>query len=82
MNRNDMNEKPALSKTSVITSAFVDKQKLEFQLNFLFNIYTQKQLAFEIGITQWELLTKMKDNSFTDEELLQTEKITNQFTKK
>lgn len=48
----------------------VEKEKLKFRLNFLFNIYTQQELAEKLKITQWELLTKMKDNSFTDDELL------------
>lgn len=48
----------------------VEKEKLKFRLNFLFNFYTQQELAEKLKITQWELLTKMKDNSFTDDELL------------
>jgi hypothetical protein len=57
----------------------IEKQKLEFRLNFLFNLYTQQELAEELKITQWELLSKMKDNSFTSDELLSIEKICNEF---
>lgn len=57
----------------------VEKEKLTFRLNFLFNIYTQQELAERFKITQWELLSKMKDNSFTNDELLFIEKICNEF---
>ena len=57
----------------------VEKEKLTFRLNFLFNIYTQQELAEKLKITQWELLTKMKDNSFTDDEVLLIENICNEF---
>jgi hypothetical protein len=57
----------------------VEKEKLTFRLNFLFNIYTQQELSQELKITQWELLSKIKDNSFTNDELLLIEKICNEF---
>lgn len=57
----------------------VEKEKLTFRLNYLFNFYTQQELAEKLRITQWELLTKMKDNSFTNNELLQIEDMCNQF---
>ena len=57
----------------------MEKEKLTFRLNFLFNIYTQQELAEELKITQWELLSKMKDNSFSNKELLLIEKICNEF---
>lgn len=52
---------------------------LSFRLNFIFNIYTQQELAEKLKITQWELLTKMKDNSFSNDELLSIESICNEF---
>lgn len=57
----------------------VEKEKLTFRLNFLFNIYTQQELAEKLKITQWKLLTKMKDNSFSNDELLSIENICNEF---
>lgn len=57
----------------------VEKEKLTFRLNFLFNIYTQQELAEELKITQWELLLKMKGNSFSNKELLLIKKICNEF---
>ena len=53
-----------------------------FRLNFLFNIYTQQELAKELNINQWQLLQKIKDKSFTDEELLKIETICNEFYSK
>jgi len=55
---------------------------LSFRLNFIFNIYTQQELAQELKITQWELLTKIKDKSFTENELLKIETICNEFSSK
>lgn len=59
----------------------LEKQKLEIRLNFIFNLYTQQELAEELNITQWKLLEKMKNNSFTNEELLSIDKICNEFKK-
>jgi hypothetical protein len=55
---------------------------LNFRLNFLFNLYSQQELAEELKITQWELLTKMKDKSFTEMELLKIENICKEFSSK
>ena len=55
---------------------------LSFWLNFIFNIYTQQELAQELKITQWELLIKIKDKSFTENELLKIETICNEFSSK
>jgi len=55
---------------------------LTFRLNFLFNLYSQQELAEELKITQWELLTKMKDKSFTEMELLKIENICKEFSSK
>ena len=55
---------------------------LSFRLNFIFNIYTQQELAKELNITQWQLLEKMKEKSFTDEELFKIENICNEFSLK
>jgi hypothetical protein len=49
------------------------------KLSYVFNFYTQQELAEKLNITQWELLSKMKDNSFTSDELLSIEKICNEF---
>jgi len=37
-------------------------------LDFIFNFYTQRELAEELNITQWELLVKIKDSSFTEQQ--------------
>ena len=55
---------------------------LNFRLNFLFNLYSQQELAEELKITQWELLAKMKDKSFTEMELLKIENICKEFSSK
>jgi predicted methyltransferase len=55
---------------------------LSFRLNFIFNIYTQQELAKELNITQWQLLKKMKEKSFTDEEIFKIENICNEFSLK
>ena len=55
---------------------------LSFRLNFIFNFYTQQELAQELKITQWELLTKIKDKSFKEDELLKIETICNEFSSK
>lgn len=53
----------------------VEKQKLEIRLTFIFNFYTQQEVAGKLNITQWQLLEKMKDKLFNDNELLEIEKI-------
>lgn len=51
----------------------------EETLDLIFNYYTQYELAHKVlAISQWELLEKMKDNSFTQEEI---DKINNLFEK-
>jgi hypothetical protein len=57
---------------------FSRKKKLEIRLNFIFNFDTQRELAEKLNITQWKLLEKMKDHSFTNNELLCIEKICNE----
>jgi DNA-binding transcriptional regulator LsrR (DeoR family) len=42
-----------------------EQQVLEIRLNYIFNFYTQQELAEKLNITQWELLEKMKNKSFT-----------------
>lgn len=59
-----------------------DEQILSFRLSFLFNIYTQQELSKKLKITQWELLQKMKDKSFTENELLKIKKMCDEFTTK
>ena len=61
---------------------YTEIEILSFRLNFIFNIYTQKELAQELKITQWELLTKIKDKSFKEDELLKIETICNEFSSK
>lgn len=56
----------------------VEKQKLEIRLNVIFNFDTQQELAEKLNINQWRLLEKIKDNSFTNDELLLIEKICNE----
>ena len=42
----------------------------EETLDLIFNYYTQFELAHKVlFISQWELLEKMKDNTFTQEEI-------------
>jgi len=60
----------------------IEIEILSFWLNFIFNFYTQQELAQELKITQWELLTKIKDKSFTENELLNIETICNEFSLK
>ena len=61
---------------------YTEIEILSFRLNFIFNIYTQQELAQELKITQWELLIKIKDKSFTENELLKIETICNEFSSK
>ena len=62
--KNDKNENKALSQTSVMPSTAKEK------LDIIFNYYTQRELAIALGITQWKLLEKIKNNSFTSEEII------------
>jgi hypothetical protein len=39
------------------------------KLDAIFNHYTQRELAIELEITQWELLEKMQNDDFTQEEI-------------
>lgn len=48
---------------------------LNLKLDFIFNHKTQNELAIEIGITQWELLQKIKDYSFDKKQLSKISKI-------
>jgi hypothetical protein len=72
--------KPMLTNRLFIYSNMdlVKKQKLEIRLNFIFNFDTQQELAEKLNINQWKLLEKMKDNSFTNDEVLLIEKICNE----
>lgn len=45
-----------------------DEKLLKIKLDYIFNRITEQDLAEKLKITQWELLSKMKDNSFTDNE--------------
>jgi len=45
------------------------------KLEFIFNHKTQNELANDLGITQWELLQKIKDKSFSKIELTKISKI-------
>jgi hypothetical protein len=51
------------------------KEILDKKLDYIFNHLTQSELAEKIGCSQWELLEKMKDNSFNKKELTQISNI-------
>ena len=53
----------------------MQKDVLNKKLDFIFNYYTQNELAVEIGITQWELLEKLKDNSLDKNQLTKISRI-------
>lgn len=54
----------------------ISKEKLlKLKLDRIFNHFTQQELAKELKITQWELLTKIKDNSFTEKEIIEIDKL-------
>ena len=53
----------------------MQKDILNKKLDFIFNYYTQIELAVEIGITQWELLEKLKDNSLDKNQLTKISRI-------
>lgn len=45
------------------------------KIDFILEHKTQTELAQELNITQWSLLTKIKDNSFNKSELMKISKI-------
>ena len=53
----------------------MNKEILNKKVDFIFNHKTQNELALEIGITQWELLQKLKDNLFDKKQLTKISKI-------
>lgn len=59
-----------------------EEQILSIRLTFIFNFYTQTELAEILNIGQWKLLEKMKDRTFTPEELLEIEKVSNELALK
>ena len=51
------------------------KEVLSKKLNFIFDFMTQQELSISLDITQWTLLTKIKDSSFDKKELTVISKI-------
>lgn len=51
------------------------KEILSKKLYFIFDYMTQQELSVSLGISQWLLLEKIKDNSFDKNELTTISKI-------
>ena len=51
------------------------KEILSKKLDFIFDYMTQQELSVTLNITQWNLLTKIKDYSFNKKELTSISKI-------
>lgn len=51
------------------------KEVLSKKLDFIFDFMTQQELSISLNITQWNLLTKIKDYSFDKKELTSISKI-------
>jgi len=52
-----------------------DEKILKIKIDYILKSNTQQELADKLNITQWQLLEKIKDKSFTDDELLKIDKI-------
>jgi hypothetical protein len=51
------------------------RQVLSKKLDLIFDYMTQQELSVSLNITQWNLLTKIKDYSFDKKELTSISKI-------
>lgn len=51
------------------------KEILSKKLDFIFDYMTQQELSVSLGVSQWLLLEKIKDNSFDKNELTTISKI-------
>ncbi|MFM9825327.1 hypothetical protein [Flavobacterium sp.] len=60
----------------------VEQEILSIRLTFIFNFYTQTELGEILKIGQWKLLEKMRDKSFTKEELLKIEEVCDELKNK
>jgi hypothetical protein len=60
----------------------IEEEILSIRLTFIFNFYTQTELGEILKIGQWKLLEKMRDKSFTKEELLKIEEVCDELKNK